>query len=307
MSRIHLLDPRLTRKHLALGATLYVPAIHPDLIHLAQGQKYPALKSLVVDTEDAIAEDDLPYAYHAIEKLLHVLSADHQERPLLFVRVRSPEGLAVLSQFSALEKLDGLVLPKFNQDNMADYFRNAADLKSLYFMPILEKNVFEWAQMAAIRDFLLPLRERILSLRIGATDLLACFNLRRDCHTLIYDIGIIKHVITQCVMLFGQAGFNITAPVFECFGEAHRCLLQQETRLDLLNGLFGKTIIHPWQIEIVQALYRVSAEDLEIAEKLLDEYSPAVFKRHAQMHERATHSGWARQIVERAWIYGVTR
>jgi len=303
VSRSHLLDPRLTRKHLALGASLYVPAIHPNTIHLAQGVKYPHLKSLVIDTEDAIAEDDLPYAYHAIERLLHALDTDEHQRPLLFIRVRNPEALASLSQLSNLDELDGFVLPKFTIDNMADYAQHFVDNK--YYMPILEKAVFAVEQITAIRDFLLPKRKQILAVRIGATDLLGCFHLRRDCHTLIYDIGVIKHVITHCVMLFGQEGFNVTAPVFECFGEPHRRLLQQEVRLDLLNGLFGKTIIHPWQIDVVQELYRVNRQDYEIAQKLLDEYSPPVFKRHAQMHEKATHSGWAQQIVERAWIYGV--
>lgn len=305
MSRSHLLDPHLTRKHLALGATLYVPAIHPDTIHLAQGIKYPNLKSLVLDTEDAIAEDDLPYAYHSIERLLHALNADEHQRPLLFIRVRNAEALATLGQLSYLDKLDGFVLPKFTTLNMTDYAQHF--IADKYYMPILEKAVFAPEQITAIRDFLLPKREQILSVRIGATDLLGCFDLRRDCHTLIYDIGIIKHVITHCVMLFGEAGFNVTAPVFECFGESHRRLLQQEVRLDLLNGLFGKTIIHPWQIDVVQDLYRVSRQDHEVAEKLLDEYSPAVFKRHAQMHEKATHSGWAQQIVERAWIYGIVK
>ncbi len=303
VSRRHLLDARLTRKYLALGASLYVPAIHPDGIHLAQGLKYPNLKSLVLDTEDAIAEDDLPYAYHAIERLLHALEADEQQRPLLFIRVRDPAALAQLNQFDHLDKLDGFVLPKFTKDNMADYAQHF--IADKYYMPILETAVFSVEQITAIRDYLLPKRPQILAVRIGATDLLSCFNLRRDCHTLIYDIGIVKHVITHCVMLFGEAGFNITAPVFECFGETHRRLLQQEVRLDLLNGLFGKTIIHPWQIDVVQDLYRVSQADYEVAEKLLDEYSPAVFKRHAQMHEKATHSGWAQQIMQRAWIYGI--
>ncbi len=303
MSRQHLLDAKLTRKYLTLGATLYVPAIHPDLIHLAQGLKYPNLKSLVIDTEDSIADDDLPYAYHSIEKLLHALDADEQQRPLLFIRVRHPKALQQLNQLAHLDKIDGFVLPKLTTDNMVQYCEHL--LPDKYYMPILEKDVFEISQMTAIRDFLLPHKEQILSVRIGATDLLACFNLRRDCQTLIYDIGIIKHIVTHCVLLFGSSGFNISAPVFECFNDQHRRVLQQEVRLDLLNGLFGKTIIHPWQIDVVQHLYRVSRQDYEVAQKLLDEYSPAVFKRHEQMHEKATHSGWARQMVERAWIYGV--
>ena len=53
-------------------------------------------------------------------------------------------------------------------------------------------------------------------------------------------------------------------------------------------------------------MYAVSPEDLSMAENLLADDAPAVFRMHDTMCERTTHASWARQILERADVYGVT-
>ncbi len=296
------LEPELS--HLALGASLYVPATHHDLISVARGLKYPALHSLILDTEDAVAVEDLPYAYHNLERLLLALAQEQDaQRPLLFIRVRNVEEFARVQALPGLEQLDGFVLPKFCTTNMAAYLD--ACPSSHWCMPILETGIGHIDELLEIRDFLKPHQQQVLSLRIGATDLLSQYKLRRDCRTVVYDIGLINHIITQCVLTFTPAGFNLSAPVYECFGEPYRKTLQREVRLDLLNGLFGKTIIHPWQISVVHDIYRVSQADFEAATRLLDPYSPAVFKLHDKMHEKATHSAWAKQVQARAQLYGI--
>ena len=73
----------------------------------------------------------------------------------------------------------------------------------------------------------------------------------------------------------------------------------------LINGLFGKTIVHPSQISVVEEVYKASRTEAEAARRLLEPYSPAVFQINGQMHEKATHLGWARYITERARLYGV--
>jgi citrate lyase beta subunit len=292
-------------EYLKLGASLYVPAIHPDIIGIAKGLKYPNLKSVIIDTEDSITSDDLPFAYHHINKMLQALEPETRKRPLVFIRTRNPKEFERLSRFEKIENIDGFALPKFTVENMDEYM--STDIPGKLYMPILEKDIFSLRSLEKIRDFLLPYREKIITLRIGATDLLGSLNLRRESHTTIYEVGLMNQLIANIVTTFKPFGFNISGAVWESFSEDTRGKLQQEVKLDLLNGLFGKSIIHPWQIDVVQDMYKVNSDDYEIAMKLLEPYSPAVFKGHNRMNEKATHAGWAKNIVEMAEIYGVRK
>lgn len=301
------LDEQNQASHLRLGASLYIPATRPDLISIASGVKFPALKSVILDTEDAIKAEELPQAYHNIRQLL---ASTALERPaserniLIFIRTRNPQELHRLNELPGIERIDGFVLPKFCTENMADYLD--VPLSANHFlMPILEKNVFDIANIVDIRNFLLPHRNKVLSLRIGATDLLSNLGLRRSSNATIYEIGALQKVITDIVITFKPYDFNITAPVWESFNEQSRAMLKKEVELDLLNGLFGKSIIHPWQIDIVQEAYQVERRDFEIANKLVEEECPAVFNLYETMHEKTTHHNWAKNILERARIYGL--
>jgi citrate lyase beta subunit len=289
--------------YLKLGASLYIPAIHKDLINVAKGLKYPNLKSLIVDMEDSVDESDLAYAYHALQRLLPLLEPDNQARPLIFVRMRNAGEFENLKRLRHIERVDGFVLPKFSSRTMREYMDQLMPGK--WYMPILEKDVFAWHEIETICAFLRDYQAHVLSVRIGANDLLGSLNLRRDCRTVIYEIGMMSTLISHIVLNFRQHGFNVTGPVYECFTEASREVLRRETELDLLNGLFGKTIVHPSQIDVVQELYKVSRADYNAAKRLLDPYSPAVFQLNQQMHEKATHLGWAQTIEQRAALYGV--
>jgi citrate lyase beta subunit len=82
-------------------------------------------------------------------------------------------------------------------------------------------------------------------------------------------------------------------------------LLARETRRDLAYGLFGKSAIHPCQVPVIESEYRVSARDVDSAERILDADAPAVFRLHGAMCERATHRTWAELTLARAQLYGV--
>ena len=57
---------------------------------------------------------------------------------------------------------------------------------------------------------------------------------------------------------------------------------------------------------MIEGQYRVSARDLHVAEEILAQSAPPVFRLHDAMCEPATHSRWATLIHERARLYGVT-
>lgn len=286
---------------LHLGASLYVPATRPDLVPLANGEKL-GLRSIILCTEDAIAAHEVPAA---LRNLAHALRRLTPAPLLRFVRVRTPQVLRELLTCDGVEQLTGFVFPKATRCNLEEYFACLPADRPYLVMPILETaQVFDPAEMHKLRMMLGRdcYRRRILSLRIGGNDLLQLLGLRRPRHRTIYA-GPLGPVIAQLVATFRPHGFNLSGPVFEVLGQKR--LLARETRRDLEYGLFGKSAIHPEQVPVIEAQYRVPRQDLEVAEKILEPDAPPVFRLHGAMCEPATHRGWAESIVERARLYGV--
>src|SRR5471032_1125315 len=96
-----------------LGATLYVPATHPELTHIACGEKYPELLSMVICLEDAVLERDIPQALNNLRKTLFILQSPRNfgNGPLVFIRPRNAAMAAALvaDNTFCLRAAEGLV------------------------------------------------------------------------------------------------------------------------------------------------------------------------------------------------------
>jgi citrate lyase beta subunit len=285
-----------------LGASLYVPALRDHLEMIANGHKYPFLRSVIFCTEDSIAESDLPRAMLNLKRLLPQLEPSHTKR---FIRVRNPEVLSEIFDLQANEKIDGFVLPKVAPRSIDQYLNRIPESSRHQLMLTLEtQEVFDLCAMRVFAQQLSesPFRSKILSLRIGGNDLLQILGLRRERDTSAYST-ILGHIIGQLVIIFRPHGFNLTAPVYEYLDRPD--LLAAEVRSDLAHGLFGKTAIHPQQVPIIEACYRVSRRDEEMALAVIERPGHGVFRLHDSMCEPATHHRWAKQILERARHYGI--
>jgi citrate lyase beta subunit len=291
----------MTRKQ-NLGASLYVPANHPDLAAIANGDKLGHLRSVIFCTEDAVAERELPLALASLAETLAAM--DPQHPAMRFVRVRSPEVLAEVLAMPGVENLSGFVLPKCTRSNFPDYFSLLEGTRHL-IMPTLETvEVFDDQEMQSFRRYLEApeIRERILALRIGGNDLLALLGIRRPRNMSIYRTPL-GPVISRLVVTFRPYGFALTAPVFEHLDNP--ALLDDEICEDLAHGMVGKTAIHPEQVALIERHYRVKTSDIEMAQRIIDAQSPAVFQMHGSMCEVATHRDWAKGVVEQALVFGM--
>jgi citrate lyase beta subunit len=288
-----------------LGASLYVPATQsPDaLVAIGNGEKYPFLRSIIYCTEDAVSANQLAEAMYNLSRALPRLN--DEKRPMRFIRVRNPHVLGTLLETRAIEKVDGFVLPKLTCVNLLDYANQLSDQSPFFLMPTLEtREVFDYREMNRLRRMLEKdsrLSERILCLRIGGNDLLQCLGSRRNPERSIYDSPI-GCLISRLAGEFIPYGFGLTAPVFESMQHPH--VLASEVERDLDNGLFGKTAIHPDQVAVIEAAFRVSPADLDEARRILAPDAPAVFRMNGRMCEPATHSAWAEKILHRERIYG---
>lgn len=289
---------------LKLGATLYVPATGKDLAAIANGRKFKNLRSAVFCTEDAISEQSLP---EAIQNLHQSLDRFEKADLLRFIRPRNPGVLEKILDIPAIGNIDGFVLPKVTVESLTTYFRILERHEEYKVMVTLEtRDVFDPSELSRMRDTLATsaYKDRILTIRIGGLDLLNILGIRRACNRTIYDTPV-GYCIHQMVTTFKPVGFNLSGPACECLMNPET--LRQEVELDLLNGLFGKTAVHPAQIDIIQSAYRVSEEDLEMAQAILAPTSPAVFRMHNTLCEKATHRNWAYGIIERSEVYGTRK
>lgn len=294
----------INKKHLsgwAFGSPLYVPALHPELLKIANAEKIPFLRSMIICTEDAIAEKDVERSIEQLRRILPVMR--EQTKLYRFIRPRNPEVLKIILELPGIHNIDGFVLPKFSFAN-SEQFLGLLSKTNFLIMPTLETaDVFD---PSAAKEMALslnehPLRSQMELIRIGGNDLLNLLGVRRMRGLTIYESPL-SGLISQLVTIYKPLGFSLAAPVYEYLKDSQT--LDKEIRLDLAHGLTGKTAIHPFQIPLIEKNYAVSREDYEAAVLILDKNQPAVFKMHEAMCEVTTHSNWARQILYRFECYG---
>jgi len=290
-------NPTLTYKDIA--TSLYVPSINKSLMQIVNMEKFEDLKSIIICLEDSILDNQVEEGERNLKNLLANLT---EKRVSIFVRPRNFKQFKRLLKFDNIEKIDGFVIAKFGIDNMDNYTLYFKE--SFYFMPVLETiDIFEVAKLSQIRDFLMQYQSSILSVRIGSEDIGKMLRIKRGCGSTIYDIPIFSTIITNIIAIFKPYKFNVTAPVFSCYKNFK--LLQDEVSMDIQNGLFGKSLIHPSQIKIVTEVLKVTKTELVEAKSTLKIQNSAVIGLDGKMIEKIPHKEWAEEIIMRGSVYGV--
>lgn len=346
----------------ALGAVLYTPATSPKAAERLLDRHWPAVTTMVFCMEDSIADRDLDEAEQRVEQMLALVHRRVQEAgtrdhvPLVFVRVRSPEHLeALLTRWGPLaDELDGIVLPKIGVVSAGEHLRIIASAqrgrdRPLWALPIVEGPDIALREsrlpaLLALSETLADYRALVPGVRIGATDLSGLWALRRPRDFTIYDIAVVRDIISDLVNVLGRDpdGPSISGPVWEYVGEdpvfkpslrqtpftkefgeeiggeLRRGLvsnaidgLLRETLLDLANGLHGKTVIHPAHAGPVDAAHAVSHEEWTSARAIQravhDGDGVSATGGGPWMNEPKPHAHWAERTLARAGAFGVLR
>ena len=281
---------------LELGGTLFVPASHKDLEKILSGEKYPELRSVVIDFEDGLADAERPQALNHLQTLLKIL----QKTELLrFIRPQNQKMLKELFYYESIEKIDGFILPKFGLDNAETYLKN---IQNFTFMPSIEGiELFDIQKLQKLRDILLPYKKQIVCLRFGAQDMLRQLGLRQKGS--IYKMLAPSQVISNFIITFKPYEFDISAPVYPNFSDQDGFI--QEASYELENGLTSKTIIHPSQIQPLNELYKVREMVLKSAQVILKK-EDGVVNLDGAMGERKVQKSWAVQVMLREKVYGIS-
>ncbi|WCK55581.1 HpcH/HpaI aldolase/citrate lyase family protein [Aneurinibacillus sp. Ricciae_BoGa-3] len=313
----------------AVGALLYMPANRARIASDIITRRHEGFQSAVLCLEDAVGDLEVDGAEGTLLRHIKEIGIAFEkgrltelELPLLFVRVRCVEQMQRLANQlgkEQLELLTGFVFPKFSSGNGAAYFETLENVnrqisRRLYAMPILESPAIIYKEsrideLLAIKNLLDIYRDRVLNVRIGATDLSGIFGLRRGNSITIYDVAVIRDCIGDIVNVFGRGPdpYVIAGPVWEYFGEDVSGLLQ-EVKMDRANGLVGKTVIHPDQLQVVQSCYIIGREEYADACSIMEAYSSSGASKspyHNKMNESKPHMAWAKKVLRQAQIYGV--
>jgi len=289
--------------YFSLGATLYLPMNHKNVLPILKRKKYPELRSVVLCLEDSISKKDVPSAMSFLEKMLKE-ELFKQTELKVFIRPRDIENLKKMINMKNIEKLiDGFAIPKFDTENASQYLSIFIKHNNFHIMPIIEtKDALSSVRLSRIATELEPFKDRVLSVRIGGEDILSLLHMMREESKTLYEIMPLYLVFSTIINLFKSNGFNVSSPVYACFGRDD--IFSHELQGDVEHQVFNKTIIHPDQIDIIHHAYQPTKDEVKIAQKLLhgDE---AVFGINGRMYEKATHSNWAKNIQKRAFFYGV--
>ena len=217
----------------------------------------------------------------------------------------------------------------------------------LFAMPVLESPELLHLEtreeiLAGIARAAGKYRERVLALRLGVTDFCSGYGVRRTPEMTAYDVQLVASVIGDVVNRLGRAdgtGFTVTGPVWEYFRPQERMFkpqlrrspfrsgraeelrteliehdmdgLLREIELDRVNGLLGKTCIHPSHVAPVHALSVVSHEEYSDATDIVrpgrDGGGVLRSSYTNKMNEVKPHRAWAERTLLRGELFGVAR
>lgn len=319
----------------AVGGLLYMPGTNTKIANKILSKENPNLKSLVLCLEDSIGDMIVEQAEECVKNTLATIndaitSGNFSicDLPLIFIRVREPSQMARLLQKcgSTLSIITGFIFPKFSETNSSEYIYEFGKVSQvintpLYIMPIIEsRNVMykptRMQNLSFIHNELKRISDHVLCIRVGGTDFCNIFGIRRPINTTIWDINVISDCLSDIINIFAT-DFVVSGPTWEFFenkNDPSNTLwsegLKKELFYDRLNGIIGKTCIHPSQLPFVQQSLIVSETDYNNALQILSMSSQSFIgvkkgTNGNQMNESKTHINWAKKILALSGIYGI--
>ena len=311
----------------SVGALLYCPAnkktIADSVIHEKFGTKY----SLALCLEDTINDNYVTEAEQDLISSIHQIFESFQDHPFylpkIFIRVRTAGQIERLTKAfgESIKVITGYIIPKFTTDNASSYIEemiraNEQASRKLYMMPIYESSsIIDLRHRIDIlydlKDRLSHVEDLVLNIRVGGNDLCHMFGFRRHCDESIHRIRPVADIFSDIITVYGM-DYVVSGPVWEYYsGYNWENGLIQELKDDKLCGFTGKTVIHPYQISVVNKVYQVTRSDFNDAKAILnwDKKSDSLVSGNLageRMNEYKTHHNWAEKILFLAEVFGIT-
>ena len=233
---------------------LYVPGSKPEIVEKAFNSEADCV---VIDLEDAVHADKKDQARNFVKDFL----ADTPRKPFL-VRINDlngPWGRQDLEAI-ALPGLTGIRMPKVTS---VDTVANAAKILDAGGSPAQLHLLIESAAGVVQLPALASSHPRVVAISLGEADLLS--DLRATNHEAL------KYCRNALIVAARAAGLrqpsqSVYANTKDLDG------LRLSTIAAKADGFFGRSVIHPSQIEIVNEVFTPTLEEYEKASELINYY-----------------------------------
>lgn len=321
----------------AVGGLLYMPGTNTKIAKKILAKEDRNIKSMVLCLEDSIGDSMVEQAEECVKNTLFELkksidsgSFSISDLPLIFIRVREVGQMTRIINKCGdnISTITGFVIPKFNKENASNYINEFEQVlehveSPLYLMPIIEsKDVMykptRLSNLCFIYTELKRISDYVLCIRVGGTDFCNIFGIRRPINATIWDIGVVSDCISDIINIFAT-DYVVSGPTWEFFKNKDNpedtswiTGLERELFFDKLNGIIGKTCIHPSQVPYIQQSLIVSEADYNNALQVLSMSSQSFVgvkkgSNGNQMNEAKTHINWAKKIIALSGIYGIKK
>lgn len=315
----------------SVGALLYIPAINKKMLNNFADNRIKDLTSVSICLEDSMGESGETEAIENMRQAFCSLKVNiknniftEKDLPLIFIRPKNTEQMMkfrdVLEENSDL--ITGIIIPKADSTVIEEFLKaiDRVGCTDFYIMPIIETSEFtdiikKYDALTELRKTIKKYKDRILNIRIGVTDILGSYSLRRNKKYTIYDNIVFNKFAGDLLSIFGAdnlINIPISGGVSEFYDMKNKEILDsylKEIDIDKLNGFIGKTVIHPFQMKAVQAKSVISYEDYEDAKSIVsgitNKYGVSAGYTRERMNEVNPHLKWAEKTIMLSNIYGV--
>ncbi|MDO5613933.1 MAG: CoA ester lyase [Paracoccus sp. (in: a-proteobacteria)] len=238
-------------------SVLYIPAANARAMEKAQAL---AADAIIFDLEDAVAPDAKPGAR---EQLAAALAGDYGRRARI-VRINGLEtewGGDDARAVAGMAGVDAVLIPKVNSP--ADLDRVAA----------LTGDLPLWAMMETAAGMLnaaaIAAHPRLQGMVMGTNDLAKEIGSRFRADRLAMMAG-----LGLCLLAAKAHGRVIVDGVFNAFKDEDGLRVECEQGRDM--GFDGKTLIHPAQLEVANAAFAPTEDEIALARRQIAAFDEAV-------------------------------
>ncbi len=246
--------PQLQRP---LRSVLYIPGSRPRALEKARTLQTDAI---IFDLEDAVAPDEKPVARTTLGEAL--AAGGYGER-LKIVRINGLDTGWGAEDAEAAARMgaDAVLLPKVDGPAQLDALAQITGDLPLWAMMETPLGMLAAAEIAAH-----PLCQGMV---MGTNDLAKDMGtrFRADRLPLMTGLGL-------CVLAAKAHGVAIVDGVFNAFKDAEGLAVECAQGRDL--GFDGKTLIHPAQLEVANAAFSPTAEEVDLARRQIAAYDEAL-------------------------------
>ena len=242
-------------------SVLYIPGSKERALEKAMGL---AADAIIFDLEDAVSPDEKSAARDLVARVLTDWDFGNRAR---IVRINGFDTAWGRDDANAMDaaiargaKIDAILIPKVSRAADLDAVAEAVPGADLWAMMETALGMLNAAEIAA--------HPRLKGMVMGTNDLAKELNSRFRPDRLAMQAG-----LGLCVLAARAHGKVIVDGVFNAFKDEAGLRAECEQGRDM--GFDGKTVIHPAQLEIANAAFAPSADELDLARRQIAAFSAA--------------------------------